>query len=103
MGSLRSAIRANSGRYSGASSGRPATFVYICTPVAPRSSIARSISRSAASGLFIGNDATKLGKRSGWRRTISVMLSFAIFARSGVTSGPPMVSMGGLAMVSTCT
>src|SRR2546428_2912885 len=58
-------MRSKSGAHSGSSSGRPLTLEKIWTPVAPSPSMARSISLSAASGLFIGREATKPGKRSG--------------------------------------
>ena len=65
--------------------------------------MARSISRSAASGLFIGSDATKPGKRSGWRSTSSAMPSLARLASSAASSGPANASIGGEHSVSTCT
>jgi hypothetical protein len=65
--------------------------------------MARSISARAASGAFIGSEATKPGKRSGRVATNSAISSFARRARSGVTSGPPRASMGGEASVRTCT
>ena len=65
--------------------------------------MARSISRTAASGLFIGSDATKPGKRSGCRSTISAMPSLARRARSAASSGPANASSGGEQSVSTCT
>ena len=65
--------------------------------------MARSISAHGGVGLFIGSDATKPGKRSGCRSTISAMPSFARRARSAVSSGPPRASIGGEQSVSTCT
>ncbi len=96
-------MRSKTGRYSGASRGAPLTFEKIWTPVAPSSPMARSISRTAASGWFIGSDATKPGKRSGCRPTISAMPSLARRARSAASSGPAYVSSGGEQSVSTCT
>ena len=52
--------------------------------------------------MFIGSDATNAGKRSGQRRQISAMPSFATRASSGASSGPPSASGGGSESVSTC-
>jgi len=90
-------------RYSALSSGRPLTLVNIWTPVAPSRSIARSISSNAASGLFIGREATKPGKRSGCFATSSAIPSFARRASSGVSSVPASASIGGDARVRTWT
>ncbi len=64
--------------------------------------MARSVSISAASTLFIGKAAMKVGKRSGCFLQISASASLAIRANSGVNSGGATNSSGGLASDSTC-
>ncbi len=95
MGRLKLAIFSNSGRNSGRSSGRPFTFEKNWTPTALRSLTARSISPRAASGLFMGMEATNPGNRSGYLATYSARPSFATSANSGVSSGPANASKGG--------
>ena len=58
-------MRAKIGRNSGALSGLPATLVNTWMPRAPSVVTARSISASAASTLFIGSAAMKVGKAVG--------------------------------------
>jgi len=94
-------MRSKSARNCGPSSGSPLTLEKIWTPVAPSVSIARSISVKEASGLFIGSEATKPGKRSGCFATSSAIPSFARRASSGVASGPASASIGGDASVRT--
>ena len=96
-------MRSKIGAKSGSSSGRPLTLDQIWIPVAPRVMSARSSSASAASGLFIGSEATKPGKRSGCLTHSSAMPSLPIRASSGVSFGPPSASIGGEHSVSTCT
>src|SRR5712691_6485920 len=90
------------GRNSEELRGLPRTLVKIWIPFAPRSTIARSASRTQASTLFIGIDAMNAGKRSGCLRHSSASPSLAMRASSGVLSGGPSISIGGLASDRTC-
>ena len=70
-------------------------------PRAPPSRTARSISATAASGLFIGRVAIQPGKRSGWAAQIPAMPSLRVRASAGVSSGPAQSSITGLEADST--
>ena len=61
-----------------------------------------SISISEAATLFIGIAAAKAGNFCGYLAHIAAMLSLAMRASSGDSSGPASTSGGGLARVSTC-
>ena len=71
--------------------------------MAPNFMTARSISSTAALGLFIGSPATKLGKRSGCFWTSSASPSLASCANSGDCFASPKASMGGEARLITWT
>ncbi len=64
--------------------------------------MARSISSSAARGLFIGSEATNAGNSFGHLRHISAMPSFATRANSGECEASPSSSGLGRPSVSTC-
>src|SRR5215472_7982793 len=71
-------------------------------PRAPSVLIARSASRTAASGLLAGMDAVNAGNQCGYCRQTAANSSFAIFASSGERFSPASNSMGGLDSESTC-
>src|SRR5260221_96641 len=68
-------MRSNTGKNSGSSSGRPATLLMIWMPRAPSWLMARSISSSAARGLFIGSEGPNPGNRVGPLRHIAELLA----------------------------
>ena len=70
-------------------------------PARPQTT-ARSISSSEASTLLSGSEATQAGNLSGRASQIFLSSSLATRARSGVSAGPAIVSIGGLERVSTC-
>src|SRR5437879_13343635 len=82
------------GRNSGALKGLPRTLVKIWMPLAPSSTIARSASRTHASTLLTGIDATNAGNRSGYLRHSSASPALAMHASAGVLSEGPRIAIG---------
>jgi hypothetical protein len=94
---------AKNGSKRGSSSGTPRMLVWICTPRAPSSATARSVSSIAPSTSESATAAAKPTNRSGWSRHSSAMLSFAQLARSAATADSPNASTSGCTRVSTWT
>ena len=78
------------------------TLVTICTPQAPSSLMARSLSRAPASGAVSGTSATKPANWSGYLSHSSFSPSFASRATSSAFSGGVQVPIGGSATQMIC-